>query len=189
MSATAMMDRIAEVSPRFKARVAGALYFSTLLGAAFLQWLIPNGMTLVASLIEIAGMSAVTLTLYEIFKPVNRNLALIAAGFNFVGIALEAIRLTSHGTDIAMVFHGIFCLLTGFLIFRSTYLPRFLGVLIAFGGFGWLTYLTPSLASSLSPYNLACGLGGEVSMFLWLLIMGVNDQRWNQQRNAMEGRR
>ena len=134
MSTAVMTEWIAEISPRLKARIAGGLYFSTLLGAALLQWLIPDRMTLVASLIEIVGMSAVTLMLYQVFKPVNRSLALLAAAFNFVGIALEAIRLTSHGTDIAMVFHGVFCLLIGFLIFRSTFLPRILGVLIAFGG-------------------------------------------------------
>jgi hypothetical protein len=59
-------------------------------------------------------------------------------------------------------------------------------VLIAFGGLGWLTYLTPALAGSLAPYNLACGLGGEASMFLWLLIMGVNDQRFKAHAGALE---
>jgi hypothetical protein len=73
-----------------------------------------------------------------------------------------------------MFFHGIFCILIGYLIFRSTLLPRILGVLIAFGGLGWLTYVSAPLANHLSPYNLVCGLVGEALMFLWLLVMGVN---------------
>jgi hypothetical protein len=62
----------------------------------------------------------------------------------------------------------------GYLIFRSTFLPRILGALIAFAGLGWLTSLSPSLANSLSPYNLASGVLGEGSVCLWLLVMGVN---------------
>jgi hypothetical protein len=63
-----------------------------------------------------------------------------------------------------------------------------LGALIAFGGFGWLTYLSPPLQDYLSPYNLACGLIGEASVFLWLLVMGVNAQRWNEQATASRTR-
>jgi hypothetical protein len=92
-------------------------------------------------------------------------------------------KLNSHGTDIAMVFHAVFCFLIGYLIFRSAFVPRVLGALIAFGGLGWLTFLSAELAANLSPYNLAIGLGGEASVFLWLLAMGVNVLPW-QIRSA-----
>jgi len=82
------------------------------------------------------------------------------------------------------VFDGFYCLLIGYLIFRSTFLPRILGVLMAFAGLGWLTYLSNPLVNYLSPYNLACGLLGEASGFLWLLVMGVNAQRWKEQASA-----
>ena len=62
----------------------------------------------------------------------------------------------------------------GCLIFRSTFLPRILGALMAFAGLGWVTYLSPPLAHYLSPYNLALGLLGQESVMLWLLVMGVN---------------
>ena len=75
-------------------------------------------------------------------------------------------------------------MLIGYLIFRSTFLPRILGVLMAFAGLGWLTFLSTSLANYLSPYNLACGLLGDASVFLWLLVMGVNVQRWKEQASA-----
>jgi hypothetical protein len=57
-------------------------------------------------------------------------------------------------------------------------------VLIAVGGLGWLTFLSPPLAKHLSPYNLAFGILGQESVMLWLLVMGVNVQRWKEQANA-----
>ena len=72
---------------------------------------------------------------------------------------------------------GIYCLLIGYLIVKSTYVPRFLGVLMAFGGLGWLTFLSPSLANQLSPYNFVPGIVGEGSLTLWLLIAGVDPRR------------
>jgi hypothetical protein len=123
----------------------------------------------------------VTLLLYDIFKPVNRSISLLAVFFNLVGIAFEALRLNPQGANLAMVFHGIYCLLIGYLIFMSTFLPRVLGALIAFGGLGWLTYVSPPFVNYLSPYNLACGLLGEALVFLWLLVAGVNVQRWREQ--------
>jgi hypothetical protein len=69
----------------------------------------------------------------------------------------------------------------GYLIFRSGFVPRILGALIAFGGLGWLTFLSPELAANLSPYNLVIGLGGEASVFLWLLVMGVNVGPWKMR--------
>jgi hypothetical protein len=82
------------------------------------------------------------------------------------------------------VFDGFSCLLIGYLIFRSSFLPRILGVLMAIAGLGWLTYLSPPFAKSLSPYNLALGILGQESLMLWLLAMGVNVQRWKEQANA-----
>jgi hypothetical protein len=184
MSTAIIADRTRGLSPRFKARMAGGLYFFTLLGAQLLETVFPGKMNLTAGCMEILGMSLVTLILYMIFRPVQRAVALLAGAFNLAGISLEAIRLTSHGTDIAMVFHGIFCILIGYLIYKSAFLPRVLGALIAFGGLSWLTYLSPPIESYLSPYNLACGLIGEASVFLWLLAMGVNTEGWNEQAAA-----
>ena len=129
-------------------------------------------------------MIAVTLLFYDIFKPVNRRLSLLAASFNLVGLTFEVLQLQPQGVNIAMVFHGFYWLLIGYLIFRSTFLPRILGVLMAFAGLGWLTFLSPPLTNYLSPYNLASGLLGEGSVMLWLLVFGVNVQRWKEQASA-----
>ena len=181
MNATVMTERIRETSPRFKARTAGGLYVFSVLTAGFFELFLGGRLGYAANFIQMAGMVAVSLLLYEIFKPVNRSISLLAVFFNLVGIAFEALRLNPQHANLAMVFHGIYCLLIGYLIFTSTFLPRVLGALIAFGGLGWLTYVSPPLVNYLSPYNLACGLLGEALVFLWLLVAGVNVQRWREQ--------
>ena len=109
---------------------------------------------------------------------------MLAASFNFVGLTFEALRWQPRGVNIAIVFVGFYCLLFAYLIFRSTFLPRILGALMAIGALGWLTYLSLPLVNYLSPYNLALGILGQGSVMLWLLVMGVNEQRWKEQASA-----
>jgi hypothetical protein len=181
MSAADMMRRIRGVSPRFEARMAGGLYVFSVLTAILLELFLGGRLGNAANAIQMSGMAAVTLLSYYLFKVVNRSLSLLAVSFNLAGLACETFRLNPHGVNVAIVFHGIFCVLIGYLIFRSRFLPRILGALIAFGGLNWLTFLHPPLASYLTPYNLAGGLIGEASVFLWLLVMGVNAHRWGEQ--------
>jgi hypothetical protein len=82
-----------------------------------------------------------------------------------------------------LVFFGPYCLLLGFLIFRSNFLPRILGALMMLAGLGWLIFLSP-LANHLSAYLKALGFLAELSLCLWLLVMGVNIQRWKEQTSA-----
>ena len=78
----------------------------------------------------------------------------------------------------------ILFLLIAYLVFRSTFLPRILGALMAFAGLGWLTYLSNPLVNHLSPYNLVSDILAELSLMAWLLVMGVNVQRWKEQAIA-----
>jgi len=89
-----------------------------------------------------------TLLVYDLLKPVNRGVSLLAA------------------------------------FFKSTFLPRILGVLMMFAGLGWLTFLSAPLARYLAPYNMFPGMLGEGLLLLWLLVFGVNEQRWKQQARA-----
>jgi hypothetical protein len=184
-----MMKRIAEASPRLKARMAGALNFFSLLTAGFTEIFVHGRLNFVGGYIAISGMVVVTLLLYDIFKPVNRGLSLLAASFAFLGLTFEALRWQPQGVNIAIVIHGFYCLLIGYLIFKSTFLPRTLGALMAFSGFGWLTFLSNPLVNHLTPYNLASAILAELSLMLWLLVMGVNAQRWKEQASAHESRR
>ena len=178
------MERIREASPRLKARIAGVFYLLTFLTGAFALVSASGGR--VANLVATACYVAVTLLFFDIFKPVNRSVSLLAALFGLVGCAfgaLSAFHLAPFGIN-SLVFFGFYCLLIGYLIIRSTFLPRILGVLMAIGGLGWLTFLSPTLANYLSPYNMAPGILGEGALTLWLLVMGVNVQRWKEQESA-----
>ncbi len=171
-----------------------------------------------AILISTACYVAVTLLIYELLKPVNRTVSLLAAFFSLVGCAVGAIscifdlapfvllggarylsvftveqlqalalmflKVRGQANDIGLVFFGLHCLSVGYLIFRSTFLPRILGALMVFAGLGWLTFLSPPLAKSLSPYSMLPGGLGELSLTLWLLVIGVNVQRWKEQSSA-----
>ena len=96
-------------------------------------------------------------------------------------LALLFLKVNDHGAAIALVFFGFYALLTGYLILRSTFLPRILGVLSVFGGLGWLTFLNQPLGYRLFPYVAALGLLGATALILWLLVVGVNEQRWKEQ--------
>jgi hypothetical protein len=179
-----MMKRIAEASPRLKARIAGVFSLLGILAAVSGEFIIRGRWESAGDFIAISCMVAVTLLLYGIFKPVNRGLALLAASFGLVGLTFGAFRWNPQGVDITVVFGGFSCLVNGYLIFRSTFLPRILGPLMALAGLGWVSYVSPPLAHFLAPYNLALGILGQESVMLWLLVMGVNEQRWKEQASA-----
>ena len=89
------------------------------------------------------------------------------------------------GYGIALAPFGISCLLAGYLIWRSTFLPRILGVLMAVAGAAYLIFLWPTLGSRFFvPWIVVPAVIGEASLTLWLLIMGVNTARWQQQDQA-----
>lgn len=92
------------------------------------------------------------------------------------------IRLHDEGTSISLIFAGLWLFPLGYLVFQSRFLPRILGVLLVFAGFGYLIYAFGSLLSS--DYNLGISLLAglaEVLLLLWLLIKGVNVEQWNQR--------
>jgi hypothetical protein len=162
------------ISPQLWARVAGVLYLITYLTG--IVALTGARGRLAAELLSTACYVGVTLAFFFLFRPVSRPLSVIAAVVSLVGCilgALNALGLTSVSVN-PLAFFGVYCLLIGMLIIRSTLLPRFLGALMVFGGVGWLTFLSPSLAHTLAPYNFAPGLLGEGVLTLWLLVRGVN---------------
>jgi len=99
-------------------------------------------------------------------------------------LALMFLKLNAYAFYIYLVFFGFWCVLIGYLIFRSTFMPRIIGVLEAFAGLCWLTFLWPPLAHYLSPYNQALAGLAELTLMLWLLVMGVNAERWKEQASA-----
>jgi hypothetical protein len=103
-------------------------------------------------------------------------------------LALMFLKLHAEAYNIGMVLFGSYNLLIGYLIFRSTFLPRILGLLLAASGLCYLfncfaNFLSPAFAAHLLPWILLPGVA-ELLLALWLVVMGVNVQRWNEQASA-----
>jgi hypothetical protein len=99
-------------------------------------------------------------------------------------LALTFLNLYAQALSVGIVFFGFYCLLIGYLIFRSTFLPRVVGALLALTGLGYLTYLYAPLQEALSAFLPVSNLLGEASLTLWLLVVGVNAHRWKEQARA-----
>ena len=109
-------------------------------------------------------------------------------------LARGPIRLFGYGFSVSLMFFGVFCGLIGYLIFRSKFFPRVLGLLmIAAGVAYWINSFVLFLALPEIPYPvrylLRVTLVGEVSMALWLLVVGVNDMKWRAQVDALRSSR
>lgn len=96
-------------------------------------------------------------------------------------IALVLLRLNGQGANLALPFFGLEWVLRGYLITRSTYLPRWLGVLSFISGLGWLTYFYPPLGSRLFVILALIALLDAAALIFWLLVFGVNEERWKEQ--------
>ncbi len=187
-----MTQRIAESSPRFRARITGVVYLLYFLTAVSAEVFIGRGRPAAyeaVNLIAYALYIAVTLRFYFLFKPVNRLLALLAALVSLTGCANDLLTLLNLAPFkiSSLVFFGPFCILIGYLIFRSAFLPRILGLLMGLAGVGWLIFLTP-LANTLSLYLKVLGFVAEASLMLWLIVKGVDEQQWTAQAGGAEAR-
>jgi Domain of unknown function (DUF4386) len=230
-------DGIIDASPRTIARTAGVLYLITILTGIFAEGyvsgrlVVPTDAMVTATnilaqrslyrlgfavyLVEMGCQMAMTMLFYQLFKPVSKNVSLVAAALSLAGciiktmarlffyaplivlggapflsvfttpqlqsLALLLFKVNDHGAAIALVFFGAHTLLKGYLVIRSTFLPRALGVLTMLGGAGWLAFLFPPLGYRLFPYIAALGLLGSLAIITWLLVFGVDDERWRAQ--------
>jgi hypothetical protein len=101
-------------------------------------------------------------------------------------LSLAALKLQMQAFPIGMVFFGIQCFSIGYLVARSTFLPRILGIILSIGGtcyviVSFANFLAPSVGPHLVPYLMPVALIGEGALSGWLLVKGVNVQRWNEQ--------
>ncbi|MFH7018508.1 DUF4386 domain-containing protein [Flavobacterium sp. FlaQc-47] len=94
-----------------------------------------------------------------------------------------SIKLHDFGFGVGLIFFGFVCLIEGYLIFKSGYFPKAIGVLMALAG---ICYLTNSFALILAPQFssitllLPCVIA-ELSLSLWLIFKGVNIPLWKQK--------
>jgi hypothetical protein len=172
----------------------------------------------VLTLIAIATHIVWMVLFYDLFKPVDRTLARLAAFVGLIAVALQAVsaifqmaaqtilhggefstaftaaqlqalsylslRLQGQTFNTYMIFFGLWCLVTGALIFKSGFMPRILGLLEMLAGAAYLILLWPPLAAALDPYYLLLGLG-EAVLLVWLLVKGVDNQRWYERARAL----
>ncbi len=157
---TSRSDEMKQVSPRVKARITGFVYLMIFLAA-------PSGAasaTPIKMAINLSCDLAVAFLLYDLLRSVSRSLSLLAALFRLIFIILMAITSLNYfglsglfqqprsadafdaGYGIALVPFAISCVLIGYLVFRSTFLPRILGVLMGVAGGAYLIFLCPHLA-------------------------------------------
>jgi hypothetical protein len=239
-----MTSRAVETSPQIYARLGGWLYLLVIVTGLFAELFVRSNLIVsgdaaataknimgseslwrlgfASDLVGVAGYVAVTLILYVLLKPVNRNLSLLAAFFSLIGcavlgtvtlghlaplfllggadylkvfdshqlqaLALLSLKLHGYGYEVAMVFFGAYCFVLGYLIFRSGYFPRFLGVLLMVGSLGYFidiyaAFLAPSLA--VGPIPGILGGVAELSLTLWLIVIGVNVPKWEEKANYL----
>ena len=169
-------------------------------------------LSVVSDLIRQVLLLLLAMLLYQLFKPVNKGIALLMVLFALVGVAIAminelnhfaALRLASgagyatafntdqlnalvifflelrnYGTFIAQLF-AVWVLLLGYLVFKSGFLPKMLGIWLMLGG---LCYTVSAVLFFLLPNFDGMILGlfafiGELLFYMWLLIMGVKEQK------------
>lgn len=220
------------------ARAAGFLYLITIIAGGFAEVFVREGLTVygdaaatarnilaseqmyrfgfVADLFVLICGIFLTLIFYILFKPVNRNLSLLALIFGSIAGAVMAVNLLnqfapllllhntsylkaftieqlqtqslfflnlqSQGYNISLLLFAFYFPVIGWLVYKSNFLPRILGVIYTMAGLGYLInslawFLFPHLAAYLFPYVLLPAFVGETSMSLWLLIKGIKVQQ------------
>ncbi|MEO8910644.1 MAG: DUF4386 domain-containing protein [Gemmatimonadaceae bacterium] len=154
----------------------------------FYQLLKPVSRTgaMLAAAFELTGCGIKIFSRLFYFAP----LLVLASGASYLSafnkeqldsIALLLLRINDNGAAIALAFFGFSTVLQGWLIYRSGFLPRWLGVIGIIGGFGWLTFLSPPMGMRLFNYVAAYTLIGLLLTIVWLLTVGVDEQRWRER--------
>jgi hypothetical protein len=181
-----MPEWTAEASRSPRARITGIVYLLYFLTAILGQSLASQRLVVYGVAVNLTANAiyvAVTLLFYELFKPVNKRVSLVAALFSLVGCAIATLDLfhLAPSRVSPLLFFGPYCLLLGYLILRSTFLPRILGVLMMLAGVGWLIFLLPRLPLFVSRCIEGLGILAEGLLMLWLLVRSVNVSRWREQ--------
>ena len=242
-----MKTNVREMSPSTMARMAGVLYLIIAVVAIFAHMVIPGQLIVpgdaAATTANIAAnqslfrlglvggelvilLSEIVLSvlLYELLKPVNKTLSLLAAvsrlamttihGLNLLNYyfvlqlvdggnlatafapeqvqALVTMFLDAHSTgfSIGVAFLVIHVFTLGYLIVKSGYFPKVLGYLFIAAGVGYLVdtaglLLVPGYTTT--PAVIAMVIAAaEIAFPIWLLVKGVNMERWQSHTLALE---
>jgi len=241
-----MTERVVSISPQRYARIGGVLYLYIIAAGTFAEVFVRSRLIVSADaaatarnimanellfrlgfsgeFLHLACDVAVAVILYALLRPVDRNIALLAALMRLAcdiilaisglshfavlrllggsayletfssdqleSLALLAMRLHGDGYGISLVFFSFACLALGYLIFRSGYLPRALGALLAIAGVCYLLnsfahFLAPAFAAALFPAIFVPIFVAELSLSLWLIVKGVDAVRWDEKAGVL----
>lgn len=104
-------------------------------------------------------------------------------------LAYVFLRAQSSGYALGMVFFSLYLGVVGYLVYRSGFLPRILGILSVVSAVGYLAnsftlFIVPAHTETLAVIVVVAALIGELPLTFWLLIKGVNVERWRQRALA-----
>jgi hypothetical protein len=99
-------------------------------------------------------------------------------------MTLTMLTVNDRGAGAAMAFFGFETVLEGWLVLRSTFLPRWLGALMIVAGIGWLTFLSPTFGYAAFDVVGLIALVGSVATIGRLLLKGVDEDRWRALATA-----
>ncbi|HJS92079.1 MAG TPA: DUF4386 domain-containing protein [Steroidobacteraceae bacterium] len=186
----------AAISPGLLARIAGVLYLIIFIAA-------PSGAATASPprmAVTLLCDTGVALIFYLLFKPVSRNLSMLALMFRLISVAVMTLGSleyfgaldlfgSAHSAhffnlvyELALVPFGVHCLLIGYLIYRSKLMPKFLGISMIIAGITYVNFIYPWLVHDAFPYILIPGVVAEGLLTLWLLAGAFDSARWAQQR-------
>ena len=156
------------------ARAAGVFYLLNV-ATILLAILVLRGSAaaLPVKMISTACSIVVAALLYELLKVVNESVSLIAAFFRLVACAVAVVGyVVQPASRMVIPLFGFHFIALGYLIFRSGFLPRWLGILAGVTGVISLVFLVPEFAAPLLRYFAALGLATELSLSTCLLFLG-----------------
>ena len=239
-----MTERTFRVSPQHYARICGVLYLYIMVAGIFAELFVRSRLVsgdaaatarnimaneslfrlgFAGELLHLAFDVAVAVILYALLRPVDRNIALLAAFMRFAcalilavaslshfaalrlfadagylktfpadqlhTLALLALKLHGDGYAISLVFFSFACLSLGYLVFRSGFLPRTIGALMAIAGVCYLVnsfahFLAPAFAATLFPTLFVPIFVAELSLTLWLIVKGVDVAKWEERASV-----
>lgn len=221
------------------ARIAGLLFLLSIIGGGFGEFYVPTRIIVAGDaeatarnivaldsffrwgfagyLLEAACDISLAWIMYVLLRPVQKDIALLAAFFGLVSTAvfavaelffygstfilggadylktfspaqlntlgLVSIKFYSYGGTIFLAFYGIATAIRGYLIYRSVYFPKLLGLLLMLAGLGFIAknfaaVLAPRFPSDL--FMIAMPFAGIALMF-WLLVKGVDVAKWKDK--------
>ena len=165
--------------------LAGVLFLLAAWALYVLLKPVNKNIALLFLLLNLGGVAVQCINMLNLFSVV-----LLLSGADYLkvfqmdqlqSLAMFFLYLYKNGFMIAQFFYAAWLFPLGYLVFKSGYLPKILGIILMIECIAWLMYpfqffLFPAY-EVISYLSFAVGFIGEFSLALWLLIKGVKEQK------------